>query len=80
MREEFERWAKENEWNTAKHEHSYLNGYTAAAWIGWQASRQSLVVKLPEGDVDTGAYEYEIAQQMISLGVQVVDFDGRPYK
>jgi uncharacterized lipoprotein YmbA len=51
-----------------------------AHWATWQASRQSLVVELSDGDVDTAAYEYKIAQQLMKLGVQVVDFDGRPYK
>ena len=60
------------------------SGFVNALWLafgqGWAASRQSLVVELSGGDVDKSAYEYKIAQQLIKLGVRVVDVDGRPYK
>ena len=48
MREEFERWAKSQTFNIARHGDSYDLPSTIYAWLAWQASRQSLVIKLPE--------------------------------
>lgn len=58
MREEFESWqAKETPGADLQHcgaligsgpaRESYRNMYVAERWIGWQASRESLVIALP---------------------------------
>ena len=48
-RKEFEEWAKENLRCDLSHNGEHYNYADAYyAWEGWQASRQSLVVKLPE--------------------------------
>jgi hypothetical protein len=54
MREEFEEWAEKRGYTLKMIAQQdglgteiYANGQTRSAWLGWQASRQALVVKLP---------------------------------
>jgi hypothetical protein len=51
MRKEFEEWAKEDgidlELVVTPHGSYYADEEARAAWDGWQASRQALVVELP---------------------------------
>jgi hypothetical protein len=57
MRKEFEDWAEKHGYllkviaqQDGLGTEIYANGQTRSAWLGWQASRQSLVVKLPLKD------------------------------
>lgn len=53
MREEFEAWAITCAWLGLSDEcmefidGGYVNGEVQAAWLGWQASRETLVIELP---------------------------------
>jgi hypothetical protein len=63
VRKEFEKWAKEDgidlELVVTPHGSYYADEEARAAWDGWQASRRSLVVKLPVLFVDgVDAAEY----------------------
>lgn len=46
MREEFERWARNNGISISR-ESFFSDPLCIAAWQAWQASRQALVVELP---------------------------------
>lgn len=62
MREEFEVWAKRQaesvnyahmQFVLAKHENGeYRTTWVDMAWIGWQASRESLVIELPDDGIE----------------------------
>ena len=59
MRAEFEKFAKSKGWNIDHNGQHYNHSYVYYAWQGWQASRRSLVVKLPVLFVDgVDAAEY----------------------
>ena len=74
MREEFEAW-QSKETPGADLEHcgeligngparaSYRNMYVAERWIGWQASRECLVIELPEPRVARG-YGEQVAEAL----------------
>ena len=58
VRKEFEEWAKEDgidlELVVTPHGSYYADEEARAAWDGWQASRQALVVELPQ-------HEYKVS-------------------
>jgi hypothetical protein len=52
----------------------YANGQTRSAWLGWQASRQALVVELPDWD------GHDRTQQYIEAVIDELDRAGVAYK
>lgn len=57
MREEFEAWAQEDPplgWPITRDKDGYVYDPVDIAWLAWQASRDLLVVELPETEL-TGA-------------------------
>lgn len=62
MREEFESWAITSAWMGLSGEclefidGGYVNCEVQAAWLGWQASRESLVIELPAPFAYVGDY------------------------
>lgn len=48
MREEFEAWAYSVGFDIRARDGSYLEDNTADVWLSWQASRESLVITLPD--------------------------------
>jgi hypothetical protein len=75
MSEEFEALFAEHEWDIEKYDGSYINAYTTAAWLGWQASRQALVVKLPESHTIDGYFYVDLAMLEHSLAAAGVKYE-----
>lgn len=87
MREEFEAWqAKETPGadlahvgaliGEGPHRESYRNAYVAERWIGWKASREALVIELPDkfdpnGGGDWAMWEDLVVRSIESAGLKV---------
>jgi len=58
MREEFELWHRKVVAGNPPHEKynngDYRNEHVQRYWLGWQASRWTLVIELPKADSDDG--------------------------
>ena len=55
MREEFEAWSKEKYPGTLLSRLAtgvYVNLYVEMCWLGWQGSRESLVIELPDDGIE----------------------------
>jgi hypothetical protein len=86
MRKEFEAWffaenALTNHWNGKNYDCSLTQG----AWMGWQASRASLIVVAPKYDIpeisakesmEMGPDEYEAQENLAG----VIDYVARQYR
>lgn len=57
MREEFDVFAAGKGWDISHNGQHYNHVYAYYAWIGWQASRQALVVELPVTCCRTHVFE-----------------------
>ena len=73
MRKEFEEWAKEDgidlELVVTPHGSYYADEEARAAWDGWQASRQALVVDLPKVTGDAAYDAQEVHDALDKAGV-----------
>lgn len=70
MREEFEAWVKTfNRMPAALFQDSkgcYINDFIECRWLGWEASRQHILIDLPtEYDCCGGTTSYEIRDMAI---------------
>lgn len=64
MRAQFEAWAKERGYiNLRKDGDKYKFQTAWAAWEGWQASRQALVISIPDHDESRCDTSWEEARQ-----------------
>ena len=75
MREEFERWAKEKGFRLemCKDGNYYRSAATSSAWRTWQASRQAIVVKLPDwwvSGIDAAMYRDDVLEALNTAGVR----------
>lgn len=75
MREEFENWCREYfGWDESRfdmHAGEYINGKTYEKWECWQASRATMVVRLPRArsDVDHGYESCDIQNLLTDAGI-----------
>jgi hypothetical protein len=76
MRADFEKWAKEYEYNLrwSNEVGNYSEMIVRILWDTWQASRQSLVVKLPE------YAKYKDTQDYFNACLRVIDTAGVRYE
>ena len=73
MRKEFEAFAKPHTYSLKMIDGEYAAASTALLWQCWQASRQALVVELPDWDDydTTRQYMDAVTHKLIQLGVEV---------
>ena len=78
MREEFEAWAVTCAWMGLSDEclefidGGYVNCEVQAAWLAWQASRETLVIELPDEDGMQGhLWAPDVVAAMEAAGVKV---------
>ena len=74
-REQFEEWAKVEGFDLYTDIGGYYDSETATAYHAWQASREALVVELPDGWFDDRYGEYlathtQIEQALSAAGIK----------
>ena len=76
MREEFEAWAITSAWMGLSGEclefidGGYVNCEVQAAWLGWQASREALVIDLPKV-IGSLMYSSDVYEAVEAAGLKV---------
>lgn len=80
-RKQFEDWVKfhlGDDWSevsmhTANGGANYKDSYVDLAWIAWQASREAIVIELPEKMVLVGLEEIDRTLTAINAGMAMVE-------